>query len=148
MNKCINCGKDIILIPQISKQTYCSSDECQKKRKTNWQKQKLKTDPDYKENQIRAQKAWANRNKDYWQKYRELNQNNDKFENVKTAKEKIIKSKKNVKMDSSKFSAPLVDGIYTLRIIAARQTVNMDSWVVEITRIEERFLLKQRKEMT
>ena len=119
-----------------------------KKRKTNWQKQKLKTDPDYKENQIRAQKAWANRNKDYWQKYRELNQNNDKFENVKTAKEKIIKSKKNVKMDSSKFSDPLVDGIYTLRIIAARQTVNMDSWVVEITRIEERFFLKQRKEMT
>ena len=94
MNKCINCGKDIILIPQISKQTYCSSDECQKKRKTNWQKQKLKTDPDYKENQIRAQKAWANRNKDYWQKYRESNQQNDKFENIKTAKEKIIKSKK------------------------------------------------------
>ena len=51
-------------------------------------------------------------------------------------------------MDASEFSAPIVDGIYTLRIIAARQTVNMDSWVVEITRIEERFLLKQRKEMT
>ena len=51
-------------------------------------------------------------------------------------------------MDSSKFSDPLADGIYTLRIIAARQTVNMDSWVVEITRIEERFFLKQRKEMT
>ena len=31
---------------------------CQKERRRQWQKNKLQTDPDYRDNQARAQKAW------------------------------------------------------------------------------------------
>lgn len=68
--RCINCSAIFEQIPQVPNQLYCSKEKCQKERKRQWQEKKRKVDKDYKENQYRAQKAWAERNPDYWREYR------------------------------------------------------------------------------
>ena len=51
-------------------QNYCSKDECQKSRRMTWQKNKLKTDPDYRKSQAEAQALWKTTNPEYWKNYR------------------------------------------------------------------------------
>ena len=55
---CPHCGKRFFPHPAVLNQRYCGSADCQKARKRKWQKEKLKSDPDYRENQAAAQKAW------------------------------------------------------------------------------------------
>ena len=57
-------------IPRNKSQSFCSEPGCQRTRKTLWQKQKLASDPDYKEGQRLSQKKWLQNNPDYWKKYR------------------------------------------------------------------------------
>lgn len=38
-----------------------------RERRRQWQRLKLRIDPDYQDNQTRAQQAWTRRNPDYWQ---------------------------------------------------------------------------------
>ncbi|NMQ29939.1 hypothetical protein E4Q23_20565 [Candidatus Accumulibacter phosphatis] len=57
--------------PQNPDQCFCSAAACQCERRRRWQAAKRQSDPDYRENQKRAQKAWAERHPDYWRAYRE-----------------------------------------------------------------------------
>jgi hypothetical protein len=68
---CKGCGELFQIRAQNPNQTHCSKKSCQSERRRLWQRNKLKTDPDYRENQRNAQQAWQERNKQYWQKYRE-----------------------------------------------------------------------------
>ncbi|MEW6711901.1 MAG: hypothetical protein AB1403_18915 [Candidatus Riflebacteria bacterium] len=69
-HQCKHCGKSFEPHRSVSHQAYCSNHNCQKARKRNWQKQKLKKDPDYKANQKSSQKAWRDKNPQYMQAYR------------------------------------------------------------------------------
>jgi len=40
-------------------------------RKRQWQKHKRQRDPDYQDNQRRAQQRWRQRHPDYWKRYRQ-----------------------------------------------------------------------------
>lgn len=60
-------------IPRNKSQRFCSKPECQRIRKALWQKQKLTTDPDYKEEQRLAQNKWLQNNPGYWKDYRHRN---------------------------------------------------------------------------
>jgi len=53
---------------------FCGRAECQRARKNQWQKKKLRDDPDYRENQKRANKQWRKKNPGYWREYRRNNQ--------------------------------------------------------------------------
>ncbi len=68
--RCAGCGELFSVLPHVPGQTYCSAPTCQRARKRLWQKAKLQTDPDYRENQRAAQEAWVRRNPDYWKRYR------------------------------------------------------------------------------
>ena len=88
--KCVSCGKKFQICAQVSKQKFCSHPKCQRERKRIWQKNKRKNDPDYKDNQSRAQQLWNKKNPDYWSKYRrthpkytESNQALQKKRNIK-----------------------------------------------------------------
>ena len=70
---CPHCKKKFIPHPAVSNQRYCGSADCQRARKRKWQKEKLTHDPDYRENQAAAQRAWCDRNRDYWREYRKRN---------------------------------------------------------------------------
>jgi hypothetical protein len=58
--------------PQVPQQRYCSAAACQRERRRRWQREKRESDPDYCENQARAQRAWAQNHSEYWREYRRL----------------------------------------------------------------------------
>ena len=72
MNKvrCAHCGSRFVPSPHIKNQRYCGKAECQRARKTSWQRQKLATDPDHQTNKRESQKAWRTQNPMYWRNWR------------------------------------------------------------------------------
>ena len=68
---CACCGRPFEPRPQVPGQAYCSSPNCQRARKREWQRAKLQSDPDYRINQRAAQQAWSQRNQEYWRDYRD-----------------------------------------------------------------------------
>lgn len=68
---CACCGEPFEPRPQVPDQTFCTSPDCQRARKREWQRAKLQSDPDYRINQHAVQQAWSQRNPDYWRRYRE-----------------------------------------------------------------------------
>jgi hypothetical protein len=71
---CLNCSKEKIASPRTrGNQSYCGDAPCQRKRKSNWQKQKLKIDKDYRANQKAADGQWRKKRPSYWRDYRAKN---------------------------------------------------------------------------
>jgi hypothetical protein len=68
--RCAHCGCRFVPNPRIKNQRYCGKPQCQRARKTSWQRQKLVADPDYQANKRDSQKAWLSRNLTYWQSWR------------------------------------------------------------------------------
>lgn len=68
---CLHCGRTFI--PGRKTQHYCNAPSCQRKRKSNWQSDKIKNDPDYRAAQKDAQKQWRSTHTDYWKEYRAVN---------------------------------------------------------------------------
>jgi hypothetical protein len=68
--RCAHCGRQFCPNPRVKNQRYCSEKTCQNARKRLWQREKLATDLDYKENLRDSQKAWCSRNPNYWKDYR------------------------------------------------------------------------------
>jgi hypothetical protein len=66
-----NCRKLFLPAPRVKGQRYCSKEECRRVRKRQWQRQKIKDDPDYRDNQRDAQQCWMEQNRDYWRRYRD-----------------------------------------------------------------------------
>ena len=71
--RCLNCRQSFTPRAQCPNQKYCPLSDCQKARKAKWQRDKRRTDPDYKTNQRNAQKKWQNDNPRYWKQWRECN---------------------------------------------------------------------------
>jgi len=59
--RCKHCHRLFIPNPRVIDQQYCSQKVCQRARKRHWQRQKMKTDPDYRQNQKESQKKMATR---------------------------------------------------------------------------------------
>ena len=115
---CTHCGKTFSPRPQTPEQSYCSKQQCQKARRKRWLDKKRKSDLIFRVNQARAQKAWMERNPDYWRKYREKNP--DYVE-------------RNRARQRSSFSSPqLLDGIYYIRSIRSEALAKSNAWIVEI----------------
>jgi hypothetical protein len=68
--KCAHCRRLFSTSPRVKNQRYCGRKECQRARKSKWQREKMATDPDYRANQRESQRNWCRRNPDYWRKYR------------------------------------------------------------------------------
>ncbi|MBB3176352.1 hypothetical protein [Variovorax sp. Sphag1AA] len=68
---CNACGSAFEPRPQSPRQAYCSEPKCQTARKLLWQRTKRRTDADYHQNQVEAQKAWRTKNRAYWKNYRD-----------------------------------------------------------------------------
>jgi hypothetical protein len=77
MNQTIRCANPLCRRvfhpnPRVKNQRYCDKSNCQRARKARWQRQKMKEDPDYRDNHRDGQQAWLERNRDYWRRYRAL----------------------------------------------------------------------------
>ena len=68
--RCAHCKRLFRPNPRVKNQRYCGLSECRCVRKALWQREKMKTDPDYQDNQRRCQKEWAESHRQYWREYR------------------------------------------------------------------------------
>jgi hypothetical protein len=58
--------------PRVKNHRYCDKKDCQRARKRRWQRQKMKDDPDYRDDHRDGQQSWIEKNRDYWRQYRAL----------------------------------------------------------------------------
>ena len=137
--RCVHCNDLFTLAPQVPKQAYCSKPKCQKERRKQWQKNRLQSDPDYRDNQSRAQRAWTEKNPDYWRKLRRTEPD---YGNSGSTEQDFFDQDPldaSIKMDS--LTAPkslknaLSDGVFRLKVLATPRNVKMDVWIVELSRI-------------
>jgi hypothetical protein len=130
---CLCCGGNFTIRPQTPGQEYCSDASCQRERRRLWQKTKRQIDPDYRENQARAQQKWNDRHSGYWAEYRKLhpeyveaNRSRQRLRNLKLVASDIAK----INVMGSAFK--LKSGFYLL-IDASNPKIAMeDACVVEI----------------
>jgi len=67
---CVYCGDLFEASPRHKNQTACKKPSCQKARKAEWQRHKMRTDPEYNATQKISQKQWARAHPGYWKAYR------------------------------------------------------------------------------
>lgn len=132
--QCAGCGQSFHPRPQTPKQTYCASATCQRERRRRWQQAQRQNDPDYRDNQSRAQDAWAARHPDYWCDYRrthpEYSERNRRLQHERDARrrERVL-----AKMDVSTRETPIPSGLYQLSPVTGDDLAKMDAWMVRIT---------------
>lgn len=132
IKQCVGCGQAFQPRPQAPKQTYCSAQACQRIRKRQWQKSKLQADPDYRDNQREAQRAWQESHPDYWRQYRD--RHSEYAEHRRNRQRgKGNSNKDGVKMDSWISTVILAPGLYKIAPVRERGTSDDGSCVVEIT---------------
>ena len=133
--RCASCGKAFHPRRQSPKQTYCSSVPCQRERRRRWQ-QTRRGDPDYRDNQARAQAAWAAQHRDYWSDYRRLHPEYSK-RNRLLQRERDSRRRERVlaKMDVSPYETPVPSGIYRLSPVTRDDLAKVDALMVKITAV-------------
>jgi hypothetical protein len=70
-HRCRCCGSRLKQRPQNRRQGYCSGEACQKERRRQWRRAKLKADSDYRRNQYDSHQRWLEKHPEYWRDYRE-----------------------------------------------------------------------------
>lgn len=137
--RCAACGDLFAIRPQVPDQSYCTDDACQRERKRLWQRDRRKTDPDYRENQARAQDAWLARHPDYWRRYRERHPEYTQ-QNRKRQRDRMreLRDSSPEHGDAADVVNMLSSGLYRLRVLTIDQAAKMDaSFIVELIPIED-----------
>jgi hypothetical protein len=132
--RCTYCGQQFEPCPQVPDQAFCSSPNCQRARKRQWQRDKRQSDPDYRSNQQAAQRTWTQRNQGYWRSYRETQ---PEYERRNRERQRLRDANARndghnaglAKMDVS----TLPSGIYRITRYPEFPRETGNSWVVEIT---------------
>ena len=129
--RCACCGKPFAPRPQVPDQAYCSAPDCQRARKRQWQRAKLQSDPDYRDNQRAAQQAWVQRNPDYWRGYRGTQPDYVQRNREQQRSRDQARNDDLAKMDV----CDLPPGLYRITRHPAFPRESGASWVVEITSV-------------
>jgi hypothetical protein len=141
MGTCCECCGDIFIpLPTVKDQRYCGKPVCQKARKNLWQKRKLASDRDYRENQADCRKAWSEKHPGYWKEYRANHSSYVKRNREKQRERNRGRSRKGetdpstvvVKMDESTPRKIIPSGRYRMVPVCNQVIAKMDEWIVEI----------------
>ncbi len=131
--QCIYCGDFFDPSPRHRNQPACKKTTCQRTKKADWQRHKMKIDPVYNAGQKISQKQWVKENPHYWEQYRKKNP-------AKAERNRILQTIRNrkargsdplAKMDSSKFDNFQVLGQFWLIPVIAK----MDALKINIIKI-------------
>lgn len=137
---CACCGKPFEPRPQVPNQAYCSTPDCQRARRRNWQRHKMQNDLDYRDNQSRSQRAWLDRNPDYWRNYRQASRQGIDPD-LRTENLHLKLPKTLAKMDAW----PLTEsssGIYRIQLISRDGYEVGGTWMVKIAPICQNCICK------
>ncbi len=142
---CVYCGDLFEPSPRHKNQTACKRPACQRAKKADWQRHKMKSDPVYRASQQISQKQWAAANPDYWKTYRKMNP--DKVERnrvLQTVRNRRARAKRSgtemelpliAKMDASKSDNFHALGQFWIVPLIAK----MDALKVNIVKIPMRY---------
>lgn len=131
---CAACGRAFDPRPQTPKQSFCVSLACQRERRRRWQRTRRQTDPEYRDNQSRAHRAWSERHPDYWREYRrEHPQYGERNRALQRERDARRRERVLAKMDVSTPDSPVPSGTYRLTPATAEDLAKMDAWMVRIT---------------
>jgi hypothetical protein len=144
--RCAACREWFTPSVRVPGQRYCGEERCQRARRRVWQKKKRRGDPDYRENEQRAQQARSEKHPEYWKQYRQKNpeytQKNRKRQMERDAKRRGTGRKQGVKRgerrvlaneDASRATLPIKSGTYELKMAGADVLANGDAIRVEIS---------------
>jgi hypothetical protein len=110
-------------------------------RRQRWQKAKRHSDADYRENQARAQHAWAQGHRGYWREYRRTHP--QYCESNRAAARQRQRRRRRAgrfaKMDVSTPFSRVPSGTYRIVPATAEEFAKMDAWIVEMTLISSRY---------
>lgn len=134
---CNACGSAFTPRPQAPRQSYCTEPQCQKERRRLWQQAKRRSDPDYLSNQARANRAWAERNPDYWQRYREEHTTYTQTNRQKQRERNGRAVPLQFDGDAAALESP-PSGLYEIRRLDGEPGRKMDVWIVQITALPDR----------
>lgn len=133
---CQCCGSLFDPRPQVPNQTYCSKPACQVDRRKRWSRQKMQNDPDYRDNQGRTQRAWHDRNPDYWREYRGKPSKQQPPNSIqKTQLPAPAKAAELAKMDASNCLSKIASGLYWIDILPRHEQETTGTLIVEITSV-------------
>ena len=128
---CGACGRLFLARPQAPKQQFCSAASCQRERRRRWQKQRLRADTDYRDNQARARARWTKGHPDYWRSYRKAHpayaERNRLLQRTRNDRLRAI-----AKMYASAPKTLLPSGTYMLQRASEDGIAKMDVWRVQI----------------
>jgi hypothetical protein len=138
--RCDGCGKAFHPRAQTPKQSYCSCAACQRERRRRWQKARRQSDPEYQDNQSRAQESWVERHRDYWREYRRTHPVYSE-RNRSLQRERDVRRRERVlaKMDVSPRDSPVPSGTYRLIPVSREDLAKMDAWMVQITVVSREY---------
>jgi hypothetical protein len=139
--RCAACGGGFRPRSQVPKQTYCSAAACQRVRRRRWQQAKRHSDADYRENQARAQRAWAQGHRGYWREYRRAHPQycESNREAARQRQRRRRRATRFAKMDASTPLSRVPSGTYRIVPATAEEFAKMDAWIVEMTLISSRY---------
>ncbi|WP_227243300.1 hypothetical protein [Paraburkholderia caribensis] len=130
---CAACGAVFIPLVHVPNQRYCSLAACQLARRRAWQHERLRTDPDYRANQAKAQAAWRARHPGYSRHYRETHpaclDRNRAMQRTRNARRN---AQPVAKMDTCSPFQPLASGFYLLCDALEASIAKMNAWTVHI----------------
>ena len=100
------------------------------------QQSKLRSDGDYRANQVLAQGAWANGHGDYWREYRTKHPDyTDRNRVEQRRRDRCRRARRLAKMDASTPISVVPSGTYRLLAATAGDLAKKDVWTVKITLI-------------
>jgi hypothetical protein len=131
--QCQACGHPFTPRSQNPNQKYCTNSECQRERRRRWQQQKRRDDADYRDNDVRAAKAWAIENPEYWKQYRDENPGYaERNRNLQQQRNQNLRASVIANEDVSRPLNQLPAGRYRM-VRIEDGSANGDAWIVEIT---------------
>jgi hypothetical protein len=139
--RCAGCHKLFHPRPQCPDQTFCSAAECQRERKCRWQKTRRAADPDYRDNDVQANRQWRSQHPGYWRAYRrnhpqyvtgnrQQQRQRDQARRQKPPQPPPLPELANE--DASSRQVPLETGTYRMIPVTGGDLANEDAWLVKI----------------
>lgn len=131
--RCAACGQVFRPRPQTAGQRYCGDAPCQRERRRCWQQAKRVSDADYRDNEMRAERAWRKRHPEYWREYRRAHPEYTERNRMQQQRRDGRRERRLANMDASTPVSPVASGTYRLTPVAPSRLANMDACTVEIT---------------
>ena len=125
--RCVHCHCLFIANPRVKNQKYCSRDICQRTRKSLWQRRKMATDADYRQNQKDSRQTWQTQHPGYWRQYRDSHpQYRERNRMLQKQRDAKRRAKHLAKMDALKRLKSIKPGTYYL-IFCMANLAKMDA---------------------